>query len=673
VPPSGRFLRRVACGMDRRMEALLATLMNSAGTLSTRADAALELTALVRATMRDDGGGGGDPAANRVVDTVRLGLIDMCAELYIEIPVTVCRAVIHGDFPAAARPAGVVVAKPRPWGQQQQQQQRPQQQQQQHDSGGSTAVVADRVVRWIAAGWSATGAPFDAFGLREHSLAQHQIFDAIYGAVPKILKAIGGVRSERNYDQAAACARAAELGTALSTRLQSIYVAAAPYPPELHGLHIAGHVGAFFGDPVVTTSYVAALVEGGALEATAQCLRGLPLDSVECYFAGVGMMFNYRPEHSARWRSSAVLEAVVAFVDRSRGCDHVHVGANRSVAQTIANIAGSGPEGRALLLGTPGLEDALQYLVEHGGDPIGIAENRTLVSPCAMSGLALALLYGREETGTLVLSAKTVHLILHTFNTYLSWGAMYCLQLAQGLAECSVSDAHKQHFLSMPASVDILRAGLFLSRLSDEAGSGEPSAEAQVRACCCTALAQLAASEQTLPLLLGHSVLLDLTKLVASLPAESGLGTVMQGDAANDAKAALLAVNLHEAKQSHGLRGAMVQAEHVAAGAREGGADSGPKHIMLSYAWAVQRTIKRIRDALDRRGYRVWLDVEKMQGSTLDAMSDAVDGAAVPSLPHNNYCQRHPAGCDEIPALIEILLHSGGDMSCDLMLLNWIQ
>ena len=39
--------------------------------------------------------------------------------------------------------------------------------------------------------------------------------------------------------------------------------------------------------------------------------------------------------------------------------------------------------------------------------------------------------------------------------------------------------------------------------------------------------------------------------------------------------------------------------------------------------------IKRLNLALKKRGYDIWIDVEKMQGSTVEAMSEAVEGAAV--------------------------------------------
>ena len=42
---------------------------------------------------------------------------------------------------------------------------------------------------------------------------------------------------------------------------------------------------------------------------------------------------------------------------------------------------------------------------------------------------------------------------------------------------------------------------------------------------------------------------------------------------------------------------------------------------------AVQETVKRIVESLQARGYLVWFDLNNMTGSTVDAMSDAVDNA----------------------------------------------
>jgi len=50
---------------------------------------------------------------------------------------------------------------------------------------------------------------------------------------------------------------------------------------------------------------------------------------------------------------------------------------------------------------------------------------------------------------------------------------------------------------------------------------------------------------------------------------------------------------------------------------------------MLSYNWDDQKTIVKIKEYLTAQGYSVWLDLEQMGGSTLEAMANAVEGSTV--------------------------------------------
>ncbi|KAI0239389.1 hypothetical protein LSAT2_009872 [Lamellibrachia satsuma] len=59
------------------------------------------------------------------------------------------------------------------------------------------------------------------------------------------------------------------------------------------------------------------------------------------------------------------------------------------------------------------------------------------------------------------------------------------------------------------------------------------------------------------------------------------------------------------------------------------GTDGDQRHIMISYQWDRQDLLKRIRDKLKEAGYKVWMDVDHMTGSTLDAMAKAVEDASV--------------------------------------------
>ncbi|CAK8677980.1 unnamed protein product [Clavelina lepadiformis] len=52
-------------------------------------------------------------------------------------------------------------------------------------------------------------------------------------------------------------------------------------------------------------------------------------------------------------------------------------------------------------------------------------------------------------------------------------------------------------------------------------------------------------------------------------------------------------------------------------------------HIMISYQWDVQATILQLRDNLRERGYKIWIDVDQVQGSILTEMASAVENAIV--------------------------------------------
>ena len=45
--------------------------------------------------------------------------------------------------------------------------------------------------------------------------------------------------------------------------------------------------------------------------------------------------------------------------------------------------------------------------------------------------------------------------------------------------------------------------------------------------------------------------------------------------------------------------------------------------------WNVQATIQRLNKSLIARSYVTWFDLTNMKGSTMDAMSDAIEGADV--------------------------------------------
>ena len=52
-------------------------------------------------------------------------------------------------------------------------------------------------------------------------------------------------------------------------------------------------------------------------------------------------------------------------------------------------------------------------------------------------------------------------------------------------------------------------------------------------------------------------------------------------------------------------------------------------HVMISYQWDSQKVLVEVKNKLQASGYRVWMDLEQMGGSTLETMAKAVENASV--------------------------------------------
>ena len=79
------------------------------------------------------------------------------------------------------------------------------------------------------------------------------------------------------------------------------------------------------------------------------------------------------------------------------------------------------------------------------------------------------------------------------------------------------------------------------------------------------------------------------------------------------------------------IEGADAEMEAVSAeeaAARLGGdgvVENAKGQVMLSYEWGQQQHVIRLRDSLMAEGFTVWMDVDRMMGSTLEAMAIAVE------------------------------------------------
>ena len=92
-------------------------------------------------------------------------------------------------------------------------------------------------------------------------------------------------------------------------------------------------------------------------------------------------------------------------------------------------------------------------------------------------------------------------------------------------------------------------------------------------------------------------------------------------DTKRKAKGALWMIKGEQA----GAEVAEVSEETLARMNGEGTVKNATGQVMLSYEWRMQSQVLRLRDELMAQGFTVWMDVDRMMGSTLEAMAIAIE------------------------------------------------
>jgi len=92
-------------------------------------------------------------------------------------------------------------------------------------------------------------------------------------------------------------------------------------------------------------------------------------------------------------------------------------------------------------------------------------------------------------------------------------------------------------------------------------------------------------------------------------------------DTKRKAKGALWMIKGEQA----GAEVAEVSDETLARMNGEGTVKNATGQVMLSYEWRMQSQVLRLRDELMAQGFTVWMDVDRMMGSTLEAMAIAIE------------------------------------------------
>jgi hypothetical protein len=255
-------------------------------------------------------------------------------------------------------------------------------------------------------------------------------------------------------------------------------------------------------------------------------------------------------------------------------------------------------ESQHVVLLASGVADALEYACANDFAFMGM-------SVAATGAGALVALVGRAEGGK-TLSRKAVFAVLKCVqNSYDEDHIFHGLPLPAQVsyhvrvATMAISDTNKRTMLELDGLLDFLVKSLLLAspRRGEVGADGIQEASAEI-------LAQLALFGPGAEMMRLHSGVM------------AAIHALRDGESSTE-------------KSQQSAVQVLFQLEDRPQSASSSASGTQPKHVMMSYNWDHQPTIKRIHAALVSRGYTVWIDVEQMKGSTVDAMSLAVEDAAV--------------------------------------------
>eukprot|EP01050_Picozoa_sp_SAG11_P006206 SAG11_NODE_473_length_9186_cov_2.540332_4_plen_644_part_00 len=266
----------------------------------------------------------------------------------------------------------------------------------------------------------------------------------------------------------------------------------------------------------------------------------------------------------------------------------------------LVEFAAQDESQRQMLLGNGAL-DALEYACVHDFACMGM-------SVANYAAEAVVELCGRNEEGK-TLSRETVFAVLRKLeawlddNSYLSSASAATAAISVSrVATMAISDANKRIMLEFDSIVNLLVRYLLVG----SPRRGEKGADAMQEAAAGLIL-MLALFEPS-----AKALRTERSGVLEGLRGVLADGSATEG-AVQKANQALFQLDADQQSRSVTVGSVESNGVHI-------------KHVMVSYCWAQQPVVKRIHAALVGRGYIVWIDVEQMKGSTVDAMALAVEG-----------------------------------------------
>ncbi|KAL6761002.1 armadillo-type protein [Haematococcus lacustris] len=181
-------------------------------------------------------------------------------------------------------------------------------------------------------------------------------------------------------------------------------------------------------------------------------------------------------------------------------------------------------------------------------------------------------------------------------------------KLCQGLASLAVNDSNKE-LIARNGGVQVLAEVLFGKHHNNEAAHRY----------ALSTLWNLAFVESSRAAILAQPGLVDAIR--------TALNTTESARTKEVAKGCLWTLGLEQ-----DVKGLTSSAGEVASQCAEGQEacllEEALPHVMLSYEWGCQQSVMLIKTELQAAGYKTWMDIDKMSGSTLEAMARAVEDSA---------------------------------------------
>eukprot|EP01051_Picozoa_sp_SAG22_P016103 SAG22_NODE_2212_length_2831_cov_2.290996_1_plen_646_part_10 len=271
------------------------------------------------------------------------------------------------------------------------------------------------------------------------------------------------------------------------------------------------------------------------------------------------------------------------------------------------------PEAAPIVALLRGIPSALKFCLAHPLNHIKPIALDT-VPMCAM---ICAVIFGKDEEGSdFHFSQSDINSVVVVLKDILSGALVAWFPELPGhwflpMLHLCVSDVNKFMLVRSAELKPLLLAALFLDpdHLRKDA---DVSMKAPIQAAAAAAILQIAVFDP------GRALLEASPPMMAALRAVATEGGALTEACRRSAQSALVAI---DRKQPAAARGGSIVGDS--------GGDDGGGHVMLSYQWDVQDVARRIVDELQARGYTTWFDLDNLQGSTVDGMSEAVDNASV--------------------------------------------